>query len=111
MRLSLQEISELKVGDVLYESGSGGSIKIRITSNPVLDVIDTLEPMSLYGKKQYRWTAVKEDDPSVTIDYLITESNEHYGPKLYRDDPYISLLNLKTKALKPKHWANVERES
>lgn len=80
MSLSFQDMANLKLDDIIYEYEYGYTIKARVVIAPVV-ADDGYE-----GRRTVRWTAFN-DDTNVSIEYLCTEGLEHYGPKVYFDDP------------------------
>jgi hypothetical protein len=85
MRIEDDEISALKIGEVIYECRSGVNIEVRITSEPVQ------VPGGYDGRKQWQWTAENTQNAE-PIAYLITEGLSHYGPRLYRQPQYVRVM-------------------
>jgi len=75
--------SELNVGDVFYECQSGLNIKCEVITKPV-------EGINL-GKKYWSWVS-KNVFTEELIDYGLTEGFEYYGPRIYNEPQYISIV-------------------
>lgn len=77
--------SDIKVGDIFYECEAGMNIEAKVTVAPIVS-------NEFEGRKQWSWKAENTQNGD-TIDYLITEGLEHYGPRLYRQPQYCRVSN------------------
>ncbi len=76
MSLSIKELEKLEVDDTLFECQSGYNLMATILTAPVRE------------GDRLTWTAESKD--GAVINYLITDGNEHYGPRLYWEPQYCS---------------------
>lgn len=85
MKLSFEELTELKVGEVFFECDSGVNLTFSVTVDPVISKCD------ISGKehRQVAWTANNVASGKDTI-FMVTEGLEHYGPKIYRTPQYVA---------------------
>ena len=80
-------LEDIKIGDTLYEYEYGHCIKSVVLSQPKRK--ETAD-----GEIQWTWTSEicgTED----TIDYMLTEGYQHYGPNLYDYEAYIKPERLR----------------
>lgn len=82
-----EEVPHLSVGDVFYECEMFMNIEARVTEAPV-------SAGEVDGLKQWRWKAENTQTGEV-IDYLLTERLSHYGPRLYREPQYATIIDGK----------------
>ena len=86
-------LEDIKIGDIHYEYEHGHGIKVEVITTPERKNSDRVG-------YQWSWKAKVLEDSAKTmeideiIDYLITEGYEHYGPKLYDHEAYISYSKL-----------------
>ena len=75
-------LEDIEIGDIHYEYSYGTFIKVKVLTKP--EVEDGV----------WRW---KDENLSSegTIDYVISESNNHYGPNLYDHEAYFGCRELK----------------
>jgi hypothetical protein len=71
--------TKFKVGDVFYEVHYGVAYKYIVTKDTVEEFCPSL------GKKQWAWEAKTDEMSEYNHEFLITESLEHYGPKVVMD--------------------------
>lgn len=88
MSLSFKEIADLEVGDVLVESSQYGDIYFKVASEPVVEYVSGLDRSQV----SFDGVSLKSGD---TINYLLTEGLEHYGPRIYREPAYMSAKELR----------------
>src|SRR5438128_990324 len=75
------KLSKMKIGDVFYECEMGLNIRSRVMSEPVVSN-DGYE-----GRRVLRWAAENTEDGS-SVDYMLTEGLDHYGPRIYDAPQY-----------------------
>jgi hypothetical protein len=72
-------VNDIEVGDKLYEIEYGSYIECVVLS----------KPKRTESGSYVQWTwEVKNTLTGKTVEYLITEGLEHYGPKLYNELVY-----------------------
>lgn len=88
--LTFDEIRFLEAGDIFYECEYGLNIEAKVIKKPVAEYVEIFSNKP--KKLQYKWEAVNTKN-GATIDYLMTESLVHYGPRLYKRPQYITIEN------------------
>ena len=86
MSKSYNELKEMKVGEVYYESSQYGNIKFTVKSAPVETYNEGLQ------RNQIRWVGAVEG--SEDIHFLTTEGLEHYGPRIYDFPAYVGVKEI-----------------
>ena len=74
-------LEEINIGDWLCETEYGHTIISIVETKPERTVTED-------GDAKWRWTS-SIVGAEATVDYLITENYEHYGPNLYRYEEHI----------------------
>lgn len=88
MSFSVTQIAALKVGDIIWEGSQYGSIQFEVISAPVVTEIDE-------GERKIEFTGKSlNEKTSREIQYMLNSKYMHYGPKLYRENPYITAAEL-----------------
>ena len=72
---SYKQLKEIKVGDTLFNCSSGINIEFSVIEAPVEAYSSGLE------SNQLTWKGV--DPNGEEMNFLITETLPHYGPKIY----------------------------
>lgn len=70
--------SQMKKGDVLWESGQCGSTEFIVKDDPT------------FNDGKWEWIGITDNGE---VEYLITEGAEHYGPRIYKVPVYGGNLN------------------
>lgn len=81
MSLTYEELKNMKIGEVYYESSQYANIKFTVKSKPIEKQNKDLTQLTWIG-------SVKDQED---IDYLITKGLEHYGPKIYKFPAYVGV--------------------
>ena len=86
INLSYEQIKEIKVGEVYFESGQHGNIKFTVKEEP------TEFECECGAGVQIRWVGSVEGHND--IDYLLTKGAEHYGPSIYTSPAYVGVREI-----------------
>lgn len=81
MRLTYNELKNMKIGEVYYESSQYSNIKFTVKTNPVEKISGDLTQLTWIG-------SVKDVED---IEFLTTKGLEHYGVKIYTFPAYIGV--------------------
>jgi len=77
---SYSQLKDIKVGDTLFNCSSGINIEFSVLETPIETYSKELE------SNQLKWKGVDPDGEE--MNFLITESMTHYGPKIYGHKAY-----------------------
>lgn len=77
MDFSTVHARDIKKGDVLWESSSYGNLQFEVLNDPVHNVD--------------RWEWQARTAQRGTVDYVIVDGYEHYGPRIYRNPVYMGV--------------------
>ena len=79
----------LKVGDTFYECEYGINMKFVVNSIPNVSINKVADK----DRVHVSWTSTKLD--GTIIKHSITEGLGHYGPRIYAEPQYITMVNDK----------------
>ena len=77
---SYNQLKEIEIGETLFNCSSGVNIEFSVTEAPKETYSTDL------SSNQLSWKGVNPDGE--TINFLITESSAHYGPRIYSHKAY-----------------------
>lgn len=85
MSLRYEELKNMKVGEVFYESSSMCNIKFTVIE----------EPKETFDGEyhQVEWVGRVNDVHYGDVDYLVTKEAMHYGPSIYKFPAYAGVPN------------------
>ncbi len=84
MRLNYEQLKNLKIGGIYYDSTQRSNIKFTVKTEPIEEVKGDLTQISFIG-------SVKGQDD---IRFLMTKGLEHYGPNIYEFPAYVGVKNI-----------------
>lgn len=95
MSFNFDQVVALKKGEVIWECSQYGSLKIELLEDPVVTELHYDEnvdntgvfPVKTENKVEFKAKVVDSDR---VINYLLNSKYMHYGPKLYRENAYMS---------------------
>lgn len=95
MSFNFDQVVALKKGEVIWECSQYGSLKIELLEDPVVTELNYDEnvdntgvfPVKTENKVEFKAKVVDSDR---VINYLLNSKYMHYGPKLYRENAYMS---------------------
>lgn len=89
MSFNFDTVIALKKGEVIWECSQYGSLQVELLEDPV--VSDVSGDHSRAGEKKVEFMAKVINHPGGReIHYLLNNLHMHYGPKLYRENAYMS---------------------
>ena len=101
MSFNFDQVVALKKGDVIWESSQYGSIQIELTSDPVVTEVSRDEDADGTGvfpvreERKVEFTAKSlNENAERSINYLLNSKYMHYGPKLGKQNEYLSREDL-----------------
>lgn len=83
LRLGYEDMKNMKVGEVYYESNQYSNTKFTIIVKPT-EIIGEMTQLVFKG-------SVKERED---VNFLVTKGLEHYGPKIYKQPAYVGVQNI-----------------
>lgn len=97
MSFNFDQVIALKKGDVIWECSQYGSIKIELLTDPVITELTYDEnvdntgvfPVKTENKVEFTAKSLNEKSERV-INYMLNSKYMHYGPKLYKENAYMS---------------------
>ncbi|MNC39154.1 hypothetical protein D3C75_877970 [compost metagenome] len=99
MSFNFDQVVALKKGEVIWECSQYGSLKIELLEDPVVTELHYNEnvdntgvfPVKTENKVEFKAKVVDSDR---VINYLLNSKYMHYGPKLYRENAYMSRAEM-----------------
>lgn len=90
MRYKFEQVAALKKGDVVWECSQYGSIQVELLEDAVVE--DVLGDHASEGEQKVTFTAkVVNKEGGREINYLLNNKHMHYGPKLYKENEYMTI--------------------
>ena len=83
LRLNYEDMKNMEVGEVYYESSQYSNIKFTLIEKPV-EIIGEMTQLIFKG------SVIGRED----INFLVTKGLEHYGPKIYKQPAYVGVQNI-----------------
>jgi len=81
-RLTYDDLKIIKKDDILFDRGDHVNVKFTIKEDPEVFYSKELDSNKL------KWKGITEEDE---VNFLITESLPHYGPKIYNYPAYTDM--------------------